>query len=194
MPSNAPSVGFRDSRAGRQRLDHRCARILKTILARSEVRRANCGRENSATTRRAERMLALCNRVQRGPKHAVVGMIDRPLRVETDPDFPWSVSIGLNSSLPLNLRVVGSIPTRLTSFASLTRAALRLPTLAARQRSLRPALRVVASPLPPSRAGGRRRCFEHVKRRHYRVMLRRALEDICKSLASCAIQYRCWLR
>ncbi len=58
---------------------------------------------------------SVCEFVQRIPKHAAVQDPDRLSKEKPDPDFPGSAGVGSDCLLPLNLRVVGSIPTRLTT-------------------------------------------------------------------------------
>jgi hypothetical protein len=59
----------------------------------------------------------VCKFVQRIPKHAAARDRDRLSKERADPVFPRSAMIGSDCRLPLNLRVVGSIPTRLTTFS-----------------------------------------------------------------------------
>jgi hypothetical protein len=55
------------------------------------------------------------NVVQAIPEHAAFRRCKRLSRAKGDPDFPGSAAIGFESLLLLNLRVEGSIPSRLTT-------------------------------------------------------------------------------
>jgi hypothetical protein len=57
----------------------------------------------------------VCNVVQQILKHAASGNLDRPMNEKADPCFPGSAAIGFDFLRPLNLRVEGSIPSRLTT-------------------------------------------------------------------------------
>jgi hypothetical protein len=62
----------------------------------------------------------VCKFVQRIPKRAAARDPDRGSKENADPVFPGSAVIGSDCLLPLNSRVLGSIPTRLTIFSEET--------------------------------------------------------------------------
>jgi hypothetical protein len=59
--------------------------------------------------------LVVCNVVQHFPDNRTLIGIERPARKKAGPVLPRSAAIGFLFGASLNLRVVGSIPTRLTT-------------------------------------------------------------------------------
>jgi hypothetical protein len=68
--------------------------------------------------RRTAVHICVSNDVQRILRNGAPADHGRPSEKKADPVLPRSAAIGSNFGLPLNLRVVGSIPTRLTNLRS----------------------------------------------------------------------------